>query len=79
MTIYNLILQSGTSFEMRYETVESSVSIYTPSSRKVAYVCTVFIRIVAAATINFAPSSVRLLIEGGSYSRAATIYFARAQ
>ena len=40
---------------------------------------TVFIRIVAAATINFAPSSVRLLIEGGSYSRAATIYFARAQ
>ena len=40
--------------------------------------CTVFIRIVAAANINFAPSSVRLLIEGGSYSRAATIYFARA-
>ena len=39
---------------------------------------TVFIRIVAAATINFAPSSVRLLIEDGSYSRAATIYFARA-
>ena len=36
---------------------------------------TVFIRIVAAATINFAPSSVRLLIEGGSYSRAATIYY----
>ena len=36
---------------------------------------TVFIRIVAAATINFAPSSVRLLIEGGSYSRAATIYW----
>ena len=28
---------------------------------------TVFIRIVAAATINFAPSSVRLLIEGGYY------------
>ena len=26
-----------------------------------------------AATINFALSSVRLLIEGGSYSRAATI------
>ena len=41
-------------------------------------IITVFIRIVAAATINFAPSSVRLLIEGGSYSRAATIYFARA-
>ena len=35
--------------------------------------CTVFIRIVAAATINFALSFVRLLIEGGSYSRAATI------
>ena len=34
---------------------------------------TVFIRIVAAATINFALSFVRLLIEGGSYSRAATI------
>ena len=28
---------------------------------------TVFIRIVAAATINFALSFVRLLIEGGSY------------
>ena len=27
--------------------------------------CTVFIRIVAAATVNFAPSSARLLIEGG--------------
>ena len=50
------------------------------------YVCTmttVFIRIVAAATINFALSFVRLLIEGGSYSRAATItarqYRARAR
>ena len=36
---------------------------------------TVFTRIVAAATINFAFSSVRLLIEGGSYSRADTINF----
>ena len=36
-------------------------------------VYTVFIRIVAAATINFGCSSVRLLIEGGSYSKAATI------
>ena len=44
---------------------------------------TVFIRIVAAATINFALSFVRLLIEGGSYSRVATItarqYRARAR
>ena len=44
---------------------------------------TVFIRIVAAATINFTLSFVRLLIEGGSYSRAATItarqYRARAR
>ena len=39
---------------------------------------TVSIRIVAAATINFIPSSVRLLIEGGSYSRATTIHFAHA-
>ena len=31
-------------------------------------VTTLFIRIVAAATINFAPSSMRLLIEGGYYS-----------
>ena len=31
---------------------------------------TVFIRIVAAATINFALSFVRLLIEGGYYYRA---------
>ena len=36
---------------------------------------TVFIRIVAAATINFSLAGVRLLIEGGSYSRAAFIYF----
>ena len=35
---------------------------------------TVFIRIVAAATINFGLAGVRLLIEGGSYSRAAFIY-----
>ena len=47
--------------------------------RHIYYTTTVFIRIVAVATINFAPSSVRLLIEGGSYSRVATIYFARAQ
>ena len=39
----------------------------------------VFIRIVAAATINFGYPSVRLLIEGGSYSRAATINFVRAR
>ena len=37
---------------------------------------TVFTRIVATATINFTCSSVWLLIEGGSYSRAATINFA---
>ena len=36
---------------------------------------TVFIRIVAAATINFSLDWVRLLIEGGSYSRAAFINF----
>ena len=36
---------------------------------------TVFIRIVAVATINFSLAGVRLLIEGGSYSRAAFIYF----
>ena len=36
---------------------------------------TVFIRIVAAATINFSLTGVRLLIEGGSYSRTAFIYF----
>ena len=36
---------------------------------------TVFIRIVAVATINFSLVGVRLLIEGGSYSRAAFIYF----
>ena len=40
---------------------------------------TVFTRIVAAATINFVPSSVRLLIEGGSYSRAAIINLVRAR
>ena len=36
---------------------------------------TVFIRIVATATINFSLAGVRLLIEGGSYSRAAFINF----
>ena len=34
---------------------------------------TIFTRIVAAATINFSLVPVRLLIEGGSYSRAALI------
>ena len=34
---------------------------------------TVFTRILAAATINFSCARVRLLIEGGSYSRAALI------
>ena len=36
---------------------------------------TVFIRIVAAATINFSRAWVRLPIEGGSYLRAAFINF----
>ena len=31
--------------------------------------------IVAAAAINFSPTRVRLLIEGGSYLRAAFVYF----
>ena len=34
---------------------------------------TVFIRIVAVATINFCLAGVQLLIEGSSYSRAAFI------
>ena len=37
--------------------------------------CTVFIQIVAAPTINFSLAWVRLLIKGGSYSRAAFINF----
>ena len=36
-------------------------------------IITVFTQIVAIATINFGPPRVRLLNEGGSYSRAATI------
>ena len=36
-------------------------------------ICTVFIRIVAAATINFSLAWVRLLIKGGSYSRAVLL------
>ena len=36
---------------------------------------TVFIQILAAATINFSLTGVWLLIEGGSYSRAAFINF----
>ena len=39
------------------------------------YANTVFILIVAAATINFSLAWVLLLIEGGSYSRAAFINF----
>ena len=37
----------------------------------VQYTCTVFIRIVATATINFSPALVWLLIKGDSYSRVA--------
>ena len=47
------------------------------SSRQTPSLCllhTVFIRIVAAATINFSLAGVRLLIEGSSFSRAAFIY-----
>ena len=46
---------------------------YTLSRHKCDHVTiyTVFTRIVAAATINFSLVPVRLLIEGGSYSRAA--------
>ena len=36
---------------------------------------TVFNRIVAVATVNFSLAGVWLLIEGGSYSRAAFINF----
>ena len=36
---------------------------------------TVFIRIVAAASINFSLARVRLLIKGGSYSRVTFINF----
>ena len=38
---------------------------------------TVFILIVATATINFSLAGVRLLIEGGSYSRTALIILER--
>ena len=40
-----------------------------------AYVYTIFIRIVAVATINFSLAWVWLLIESGSYSRVAVINF----
>jgi hypothetical protein len=36
---------------------------------------TVFMRMIAAATIIFSLAGVRLLIEGGSYLRTAFIYF----
>ena len=39
------------------------------------HVYTVFNRIETAATINFSTVQVRLLIEGGSYSRAGIINF----
>ena len=39
------------------------------------YVTIIFIRIVAAATIDFSLVGVQLLIEDGSYSRKAFIYF----
>ena len=41
------------------------------------FILTVFIRIVAVATINFSLTGVRLLIEGGSYSRAALLILER--
>ena len=49
--------------------------MFSSTSRHSIKQHTVFIRIVAAATINFSLAGVRLLIEGGSYSRAAFIYF----
>ena len=49
----------------------SQINIFAPP----ILLYTVFIRIVSAATINFSLAWVRLLIEGGSYSRAAFINF----
>ena len=45
-----------------------------PSCTQCDYINTVFIRIVAVATINFSLAGVRPLIEAGSYSRAAFNY-----
>ena len=45
------------------------------SSVRDRHTYTIFIRIVAVATINFSLAWVRLLIEGSSYSRAAFINF----
>ena len=45
-----------------------------PNGRTVS-TYTILIQIVAAATINFSPAWVRLLIEGSSYSRAALLIF----
>ena len=45
------------------------------SSTKLILCNTVFVRIVAAAAINFSLACVRLLIEGDSYARAAFINF----
>ena len=42
---------------------------------RVCFQYTVFIQIVATATINFSRAGVRLLIKGGSYSRVAFINF----
>ena len=44
-----------------------------PGDEANSYLHTVFIRILAAATINFSLAGVRLLIEGGSYSRTIFI------
>ena len=55
--------------------VINSCPSYVAPSQAMGDLYTVFIRIVAAATINFSLAGVRLLIEGGSYSRTAFIYF----
>ena len=55
--------------------IKHTCYIYTTFFRATIFLYTVFIRIVAAATINFSLAGVRLLIEGGSYSRTAFIYF----
>ena len=53
-----------------YYTISTCMHVYI---YMYIYIYTVFTRILAAATINFSRARVRLLIEGGSYSRAALI------
>ena len=60
---------------IRMKRTKLNFAIITDFGNSCTTLITVFIRIVAVATINFSLAGVRQLIEDGSYSRMAFVYF----